>query len=124
MFWIFLAAAGLTVIGYLFVPYSGLAKMTGNDVLATMGREFLEQPTITKVGIVIVALAFLFNIGLTILKGRKTVVSLVLLIGLAGLAVLFPSCSARSIPQRSFALAYRIASGNPVTTRPSSQNTE
>ncbi len=54
-----------------------------------MGREFLEQPTITKVGIVIVALAFLFNIGLTILKGRKTVVNLVLLIGLTGLAVFF-----------------------------------
>jgi nitric oxide reductase subunit B len=49
----------------------------------------LEQPTITKVGIVIVALAFLFNIGGTILKGRKTVVSLVLLIGLVGLAVFF-----------------------------------
>ena len=54
-----------------------------------MGREFLEQPTITKIGIVIVALAFLFNIGMTVLKGRKTVVSLVLLMGLTGLAVLF-----------------------------------
>jgi len=89
MFWIFLVAAGLTVAGYLLVPYAGLAKMTGNDILPTMGREFLEQPTITKVGIVIVALAFLANIGLTILKGRKTVVNLVLLIGLTGLAVLF-----------------------------------
>ena len=37
----------------------------------------------------VVALAFLFNIGMTILKGRKTVVSLVLLIGLVGLAVFF-----------------------------------
>ena len=89
MFWIFLVAAALTVIGYLFVPYSGLAKMTGNELLPTMGREFLEQPTITKIGIVIVALAFLFNIGGTILTGRKTVVNLVLLIGLVGLAVFF-----------------------------------
>jgi nitric oxide reductase subunit B len=89
MFWIFLVAAALTVIGYLFVPYAGLAKLTGNELLPTMGREFLEQPTITKVGIVIVALAFLFNIGGTILKGRKTVVNLVLLIGLVGLAVFF-----------------------------------
>ena len=89
MFWVFLVAAGLTVLGYLLVPYASLAEMTGNDLLPTMGREFLEQPTITKVGIVIVALAFLFNIGMTILKGRKTVVNLVLLIGLAGLAVLF-----------------------------------
>ncbi|MET0012064.1 MAG: cbb3-type cytochrome c oxidase subunit I [Sedimenticola sp.] len=89
MFWIFLIAGALTVLGYLLVPYSGLAEMTQNSVLPTMGREFLEQPTITKVGIVVVALAFLYNIGMTILKGRKTVVNLVLLIGLVGLAVLF-----------------------------------
>lgn len=89
MFWIFLIAAALTVIGYLSVPYARLAEMTGNHILPTMGREFLEQPTITKVGIVIVALAFLFNIGMTVLKGRKTVVSLVMLIGLIGLAVFF-----------------------------------
>ncbi len=89
LFWIFLVAGVLTILGYLFVPYSGLAKMTGNDLLPTMGREFLEQPTITKLGIVVVALGFLFNIGMTILKGRKTSVSLVLLVGLLGLAVLF-----------------------------------
>jgi len=89
MFWVFLVAAGLTVAGYLLVPYSTLAEMTGNSLLPTMGREFLEQPTITKLGIVIVALAFLFNIGMTVLKGRKTVVNLVLLLGLLGLAVFF-----------------------------------
>ena len=88
-FWVFLAASGLTVAGYLLVPYSTLADITGNSLLPTMGREFLEQPTITKIGIVIVALAFLYNIGMTILKGRKTVINLVLLIGLVGLAVLF-----------------------------------
>ena len=65
MFWVFLAAALLTVIGYLSVPYATLAKITGNDFFPTMGREFLEQPTITKIGIVVVALAFLFNIGMT-----------------------------------------------------------
>jgi nitric oxide reductase subunit B len=89
MFWIFLIAAGLTVAGYLLVPYATLAEITGNDLFPTMGREFLEQPTITKVGIVIVALAFLFNIGMTVLRGRKTVVNLVLLLGLVGLAVFF-----------------------------------
>ncbi len=88
-FWVFLVAGALTVLGYLLVPYATLAELTGNELLPTMGREFLEQPTITKVGIVIVALAFLYNIGVTILKGRKTVVSLVLLIGLVGLAVFF-----------------------------------
>lgn len=89
MFWIFLIAGALTILGYLLVPYSGLAEMTQNHLLPTMGREFLEQPTVTKIGIVIVALAFIFNVGLTVLKGRKTVVSLVLMIGLVGLAVFF-----------------------------------
>ncbi|MBZ0073135.1 MAG: cbb3-type cytochrome c oxidase subunit I [Gammaproteobacteria bacterium] len=89
LFWVFLAAGVLTILGYLLVPYAGLAKMTGNDLLPTMGREFLEQPTITKLGIVIVVLGFLFNVGMTILRGRKTSVSLVLMVGLVGLAVLF-----------------------------------
>ena len=63
--------------------------MTGNDLLETMGREFLEQPLPTKLGIVVVALAFLFNITMTVLKGKKTAISTVLLLGLWGLAVFF-----------------------------------
>ncbi|WP_196141011.1 cbb3-type cytochrome c oxidase subunit I [Aliikangiella sp. G2MR2-5] len=89
LFWIFLIAGALTVLGYLMVPYATLAKVTGNDLLPTMGREFLEQPTLTKIGIVVVALGFLYNIAMTILPGRKTVVNVVLLTGLVGLAVLF-----------------------------------
>ena len=89
MFWIFLVAGALTILGYLLVPYATLADITMNDLLPTMGREFLEQPTITKIGIVVVALAFIFNIGMTILTGRKTVINLVLLTGLVGLAVFF-----------------------------------
>ena len=89
MFWIFLVAAALTVIGYLAVPYATLAAITHNELFPTMGREFLEQPTITKIGIVVVALAFLFNISMTMLKGRKTAITLVLLIGLWGLAIFF-----------------------------------
>ncbi|MCA1804095.1 MAG: cbb3-type cytochrome c oxidase subunit I [Xanthomonadaceae bacterium] len=89
LFWVFLAAGVLTIVGYLAVPYATLAKITGNELLPTMGREFLEQPTITKIGIVIVALGFLYNVGMTVLKGRKTTVSVVLMIGLVGLAVFF-----------------------------------
>ena len=89
MFWIFLVAGALTVVGYLLVPYARLAELTGNDLLQTMGREFLEQPLPTKLGIVVVALGFLFNISMTVLKGRKTSISLVLLTGLWGLALLF-----------------------------------
>src|SRR5690554_3090024 len=76
LFWVFAAAGTLTIIGYLAVPYAKLAEITGNHLLPTMGREFLEQPTITKIGIVVVALGFLYNVGLTVLKGRKTVVNI------------------------------------------------
>jgi nitric oxide reductase subunit B len=89
MFWIFLIAGALTIVGYLAVPYATLAKLTGNDMLETMGREFLEQPLPTKVGIVIVALVFLFNISMTVLRGRKTSISLVMLAGLWGLAIFY-----------------------------------
>ncbi len=74
-FWIFLVAAAIAVVGYLFHIHEG--------------REFLEQPFPIKVGIVIVALMFLFNITLTVLKGRKTTVTNILLFGLWGLAVFF-----------------------------------
>ena len=89
MFWVFLVAGVVTILGYLLVPYATLAEITMNDMFPTMGREFLEQPTIIKIGIVIVVLAFLFNIGMTILTGRKTVITLVLMTGLVGLAVFF-----------------------------------
>ncbi|MCX7056330.1 MAG: cbb3-type cytochrome c oxidase subunit I [Proteobacteria bacterium] len=89
MFWVFLVAGALTVIGYLAVPYARLAQLSGNDVLQTMGREFLEQPLPTKAGIVVVALAFLFNITMTVLRGRKTAISSILLLGLWGLAIFF-----------------------------------
>lgn len=88
-FWIFLVAGALTVLGYLMVPYASLAKWTGNDLLNTMGREFLEQPLPTKVGIVLVALSWLVNIVMTVLKGRKTAISLVLMLGMLGVAVFF-----------------------------------
>lgn len=89
MFWVFAAAGVATILGYLLVPYATLAEITYNNLLPTMGREFLEQPTITKIGIVIVALAFILNIGMTVLKGRKTVITVVLLTGILGLAVFF-----------------------------------
>jgi len=88
-FWIFAAASVATIAGYLMVPYAELAKITRNAWFPTMGREFLEQPTITKIGIVLVCLSFVFNIGMTILNGRKTVINMILITGLAGLAVFF-----------------------------------
>lgn len=89
LFWVFAAASVLTILGYLLVPYSTLAEITLNRLWPTMGREFLEQPTITKIGIVVVCLGFLYNIGMTVLKGRKTAINMVLMTGLIGLAVMF-----------------------------------
>lgn len=89
MFWVFAAAGVATILGYLLVPYATLAEITYNTLLPTMGREFLEQPTITKLGIVVVALAFVLNITMTVLQGRKTVINVVLLTGLFGLAFFF-----------------------------------
>ncbi|MCP8940851.1 cbb3-type cytochrome c oxidase subunit I [Alsobacter sp. SYSU M60028] len=74
-FWLFFAAAGVAVVGYLFHIHEG--------------REFLEQPFAIKVGIVVVALMFLFNITMTVLKGRKTTVTNILLFGLWGVAIFF-----------------------------------
>jgi len=88
-FWVFVAAGVATILGYLFVPYATLTELTFNELLPTMGREFLEQPLPTKVGIVIVVLSYIFNVGMTVLKGRKTVITTVLLTGLLGLAVFF-----------------------------------
>lgn len=89
LFWVFFISGALIVLSYLLLPYQRLAELSGNAFLPTMGREFLEQPTIGKVGIVIVCLGFLYNIGMTVISGRKTVINVVLLTGLVGLALLF-----------------------------------
>ena len=61
----------------------------GNWLLGKEGREFLEQPVWVKVGIVVAALIFLFNVTMTVLKGKKTAISNILLLGLWALALLF-----------------------------------
>jgi len=61
----------------------------GNFFLGKEGREFLEQPKWVKVGIVVAALIFLYNVSMTVLKGKKTAITNILLLGLWGLALLF-----------------------------------
>lgn len=63
-------AALAAVIGYLFGIHEG--------------REFLEQPTWVKVVITISALILLYNVSLTVAKGRRTAITNVLLLGLWG----------------------------------------
>ena len=88
-FWVFVVAGVTTILGYLFVPYATLTELTFNNLLPTMGREFLEQPLPTKVGIVLVVLSYILNVSMTVLKGRRTVITTVLLTGLFGLAFFF-----------------------------------
>ena len=71
------------VITYVFNLFEG------NVVLGLQGREFLEQPLWVKLGIIVAALMFLFNISMTVLKGRKTAITNVLLLGLWGIAIFF-----------------------------------
>jgi nitric oxide reductase subunit B len=78
---IFLIGAVGAVITYVFDLFNGVPW------LSKEGREFLEQPYWVKIGLVIAVVIFLVNIGMTILRGRKTAVTNVLFLGLAGLAL-------------------------------------
>jgi len=59
----------------------------GHWLFGKEGREFLEQPLWVKLGLVLAVVIFLVNIGMTILKGRKTAITNVLFLGLAGLTL-------------------------------------
>ncbi len=74
-FWLFLFAAASAVVGYLFGVHEG--------------REFLEQPLWVKIAIVIVALMFMFNVSMTLLRGKRTAISIILITGLWGLTLFF-----------------------------------
>ena len=72
-FGLLMVGALASVVGYLFGIHGG--------------REFLEQPLWVKWAIVAAALIFLYNIGMTVLKGRRTAITNVLLLGMLGIAV-------------------------------------
>jgi nitric oxide reductase subunit B len=69
------------VLTYLFNP------LPGNPIFGMEGREFLEQPLWVKLGLVLAVVMFLVNIGMTMLAGRKTAITNVLFLGLAGLTL-------------------------------------
>ncbi len=77
-----LGTAGV-VVTYLFDLFHG------NFLLGKQGREFIEQPLWVQLGIIVAALMFLYNVTMTVLKGRKTAVANVLLLGLWGIAIFF-----------------------------------
>lgn len=80
----------LLVVGTLGAVVTYMFNLfPGNPIFGMQGREFLEQPLWVKLGIVVAALAFLYNITFTVLSGRKTAITNVLLLGLWGLAIFF-----------------------------------
>ncbi len=77
----------LAYIQFALLMVGALAAVGGYLMGIHGGREFLEQPLWIKWAIVVVALIFLYNIGMTILKGRRTAITSVLLLGMVGIAV-------------------------------------
>ena len=82
-----ITSPALAYVQFTILMLGALAAVGGYMLGIHGGREFLEQPLWVKWGIVVVALIFLFNIGSTILRGRRTAVTSVLLLGMLGIAV-------------------------------------
>ena len=80
---IFVLGTAGVVVTYLFNLFDG------NWLLGNEGREFIEQPRWVKVGIVVASLIFLYNVSMTVLAGKKTAITNILLLGLWMLALLF-----------------------------------
>ena len=68
--------------------FAGAAALVGYQFGIHEGRHYLEQPLWVKVLITISYLIFYYNVGMTMLKGRKTAINMVLMLGL-GLAAVF-----------------------------------
>ena len=83
---IFVLGTAGVVVTYLFNLFDG------NWLLGNEGREFIEQPRWVKAGIVVAALIFLYNVSMTVLAGKKTAITNILLLGLWLLSLLFLFC--------------------------------
>lgn len=64
------------------IAFAGAAALIGYQFGIHEGREFLEQPFWVKVLITISFLMFLFNTSMTLLRGRRTAINMVLMLGL------------------------------------------
>jgi len=80
----------LAYLNLILFVIGGVTAVGGYLFRIHDGREFLEQPFMIKVAIVIVALIFLFNILMTIKNGRRrTTISWVFFGGFVGLAFFY-----------------------------------
>ncbi|MDN6179850.1 MAG: cbb3-type cytochrome c oxidase subunit I [Halomonas subglaciescola] len=73
---------GLAYLQLAIFAFAGAAALVGYQFGIHEGREFLEQPFWVKVLITISFLIFLFNTSMTLAKGRKTAINMVLMLGL------------------------------------------
>ena len=79
----------LAYIQFGLFLFGALAAVVGYALGIHEGREFLEQPLWIKAAIVVVALMFLYNVSMTVLRGRRTAITGILLMGLWGIAIFF-----------------------------------
>lgn len=77
----------LAYVQFGLLMFGALAAVVGYMFGIHEGREFLEQPLWIKAAIVVVALIFLYNVSMTVLKGRRTAITNVLLLGMWGIAL-------------------------------------
>ena len=77
----------LAYLQLALLAIGAVAAVVGYAFGVHEGREFLEQPLWIKIAIVFVALMYLYNISMTVLRGRRTAISNVLLLGMWGIAV-------------------------------------
>jgi nitric oxide reductase subunit B len=82
------AQLALMVVGTLGAVVTYVFDIAnGNWLFGKEGREFIEQPMWVKLGLVVAVVMFLVNILMTMLSGRKTAITNVLFMGLAGLTL-------------------------------------
>ena len=72
----------LAYIQLAIFVFAGAAALVGYQFGIHEGREFLEQPLWIKILLTISFLMFLYNCSLTLWRGRRTAVSMVLMLGL------------------------------------------
>ncbi|MGN7611948.1 cbb3-type cytochrome c oxidase subunit I [Magnetococcales bacterium HHB-1] len=89
LFYALLLVTVATILSYLLIPYARLAELSLNETFPTMGREFLEQPTLFKMMLTLILAAFILQIGGTLLKGRRTAITTLLFVGLWGLLAFY-----------------------------------
>lgn len=86
-FWVFTGAVTVVVLVYLFVQWG-----PGNDMtrwFINEGREYIEAPRWADIGIVACVLVFFYNVAATVMKGRVTGITGVLVLDLVALAGLY-----------------------------------